>query len=74
MENINWFDGDSAVGKFLLEMTFNNGGKGYLKSETEKNIFYWYKHLWGCPDLVSMTVFNPCRNVVATKSRMAKAA
>lgn len=74
MENISWLDGGDSVGKFILEMTFANGGKSYLKSESYKNISYWYEHLWNCPSLFGMTIFSPCGSVVATKNRMSKAA
>jgi hypothetical protein len=36
--DIKWFDGNSAEGKFILEINFIGGGKGYFKHESYDGI------------------------------------
>jgi len=72
--DIQWLDGTKADNHFILEMSFTNGSKSYLKSQSYKKICFWYEHLWSCPDLVAMTIYNKCGSVVCQKTKASMAA
>ena len=38
MLNINWLDGNSAEGMFILEICYSDGTKGYLKNKEREQI------------------------------------
>lgn len=74
MNDVTWFDGKSSVGKFILEITFASGGRGYLKNEDFCKIENHCNILWDCPDVVEMTVYNPNRTVISNRSKSKMAA
>jgi hypothetical protein len=74
MGDIKWLDGKDATGKFVLEMSFANGGTSYLKNESYDQVCNWYDTLWGSPEVVSMTLFNASGKVVAAKNKAGMAA
>jgi hypothetical protein len=74
MNDIRWLDGKNATGKFILEMGFANGSKSYLKNESYDKILHYYNILWDCPECVSMTIFNPQTEQIASKFKYSEAA
>lgn len=66
LNNIAWLDGNNAEGKFILEINFAYGGKGYLKSD-EAGINNHYEFFWSMDEIVGMTVYNPARKIVRSK-------
>jgi len=67
--DIKWLDGQPATGMFILEMLFENGGKGYLKNADYQMISHWYTSLWSNTECVSMTLYDPSLKVIAAKNR-----
>jgi hypothetical protein len=72
--DITWLDGKSAENKFVLEIQFQNGKYGYLKNSTLEGANEYYNLLFGCPDVVRVTLYSPESKVVATKSKLSLAA
>lgn len=72
MENINWFDGLSAEGKFIIEIFFSNGGKAYMKNESYEKIVFYCTLLQKDPNCIGMTVYNPDGKIV--ENNLSKAA
>ena len=66
--NIAWLDGNNSDGQFVLEMFFEDGGKGYLKGDYNQ-ISGHYDLFWKSDDVVGMTIYDPSWKVVATKAR-----
>lgn len=72
-ENINWLDGESADGMFVLEMLFRNGQKGYLKSETHEIAMERYMLALEYEEVVCMTIHDPAGRIVQDYSKYAAA-
>lgn len=73
-EKINWLDGKSAYGMFVLEMIFSRCLKGYLKSKTYEVAMERYLLMLKCdPEVVSMTIHDPSGKVVKSYSKYAEA-
>ena len=70
---VKWFDNETAENKFVLEMLYENGNKGYLKNEDYKTICHYYDLFWDNCGVVAMTLFNKSGEVVADKCRAAVA-
>lgn len=68
---IRWFDNQNADNKYILEMEFKNGCKGYLKNEDYKVICHWYDIAWKVEDMVGLTLFCTKGRVIATKCKAA---
>ena len=75
MPDIRWLDGQSAEGQFVLEIMFENGRPGYLKSKTYQKACDNYERFWEInPEIVGMTLYSPEWKPIATKTRMGVAA
>jgi len=74
MQDIKWIDGKSATGKYVLEIIFVNGGKGYLKNENYEAISGQYTGLIDCPEVAGMTLYNADGKCIASKCKTATAA
>lgn len=72
-EKINWLDGKSADGMFVIEMFFVNGRKGYLKNETYEVAMERYSLFLGWNELISLVVHDPSGKVVKYHSRYSEA-
>jgi hypothetical protein len=72
-EKINWLDGKSADGMFVLEMLFRNGQKGYLKSKTHEVAMERYMLALGYEEVISMTIHDPSGRIVQDYSKYSKA-
>jgi hypothetical protein len=51
-----WLDGKSAENKYVLEITFNNGSKGYLKNDSLEKINYYQSVLTNDKEVVSTEI------------------
>jgi hypothetical protein len=51
-----WLDGKSADNKYVLEITFNNGSKGYLKNDSLEKINYYQSVLTNDKEVVSTEI------------------
>lgn len=71
MPNITWLDGKDSTGKFVLEIMFQDGGKGYLKNESYEETCKSYDFFWDSSKVVGLTIFDPEGKPVATRTRMA---
>jgi len=74
MDNIAWLDGKDANGKFILEILFSNGKTGYLKNSNLEVLNDYQRIFRSATDIVKMTIYDPAKNVVSEKSKMAVAA
>lgn len=64
MKNIQWLDGKSAAGKFILEIEYANGSKCYLKNESKHRINEYYKMIQDCPEVAQLTIYNPEESII----------
>ena len=71
MQNINWFDGNSSFGKYVLELMYDNGSVSYMKHENYTQISYYYRLALELPDVVGLTIYNPQWQVVCSTARAA---
>jgi hypothetical protein len=69
MKNVKWLDGADAVGKYILEISFNDGGTGYLKNENYEKITHYYTLFFDCDHVVGMTLYNADGKAIATQSK-----
>jgi len=74
MKNVKWLDGADAVGKYVLEFYFEDGGTGYLKNESYEQITHWYKLFFECDHVVGMTLYNAAGESIARQSKARAAA
>lgn len=74
MQDIKWLDGKNAAGKYVLEIIFVNGGKGYLKNEKYETISEQYRVLFDSPEVAGMTLYHINGKPICTKSKTATAA
>lgn len=70
-EKINWFDGKTSVGKYVLELLYDNGSTSYMKSESYDQIRGYHSLALGLPEVVGLTVYNPQWQVVCSTARAA---
>jgi len=67
---IRWLDGKGCEGQFVVEITFSDGGKGYMKNPTHKEACENYDFFWRVnPEIVGMTLYNPEWKPLAAKTR-----
>lgn len=57
MLDVNWLDGKSACGKYVLEIVFSNNTKGYIKNESLDRIIH-YQNLMNTDSGVTSTVIH----------------
>lgn len=74
MKNVTWMDGADTVGKYILEIFFENGGTGYLKNEKYEQITHYYNLFFDCDHVVAMTLYSADGKAIATKSKARSAA
>ena len=71
MQNINWFDGNSSFGKYVLELMYDNGSVSYMKSESYDQIRNYHSLALGMSEVVGVTIYNPKWQVVCSTARAA---
>jgi hypothetical protein len=71
MPNINWFDGQNAVGKYVLELMYDDGSVSYMKNESYKQIGHFYQLALEMSEVVGATVYNPRWQVICSTARAA---
>jgi hypothetical protein len=57
--------------KYILEIEYKNGTKGYLKNADYKVICHWYDIASKVEDMVGLTLFSTTGKVIATKCKAA---
>lgn len=66
---IQWLDGGAADGMFVMEIGFKDG-TGYVKRPSFALINSDLELFWRVnPDIVSITIYDPSRKVVASRFR-----
>jgi len=68
---IKWLDNQTAENKYILEIEFKNGTKGYLKNADYKVVCHWYEVAKKVEDMVGVTLFSTTGKVIATKCKAA---
>ena len=71
MQNIKWLDGQNAVGKYVLELMYDNGSVSYMKSESYDQIRNYHSLALGMSEVVGVTIYNPKWQVVCSTARAA---
>ena len=71
MPNIKWFDGQNAVGKYVLELMYDDGSVSYMKSESYDQIRDYHSLALGMSEVVGATVYNPKWQVICSTARAA---
>lgn len=69
MQSIKWLDGGDAHGKYILEISFKDGGTGYLKNTDINKIREQMNVIYDCPELVGVTLYSPNGKVVESKNK-----
>lgn len=57
--DIKWLDGKGAEGKFILEINFIGGGKGYFKHDSYEGIMKILNTIKDYPDIISTELHEP---------------
>lgn len=66
--HIHWIDGKDSNNKYVMEMTFVNGHKSYMKNDSYEQVKDYCKIFSSNTDCVCITVWNPHNQVVETIS------
>lgn len=65
MNDVQWFDGKSAAGKYVLEMHYTKGAIAYLKNACKQEILKYLDMMLECPEIVGITLYDPQKNVIS---------
>jgi hypothetical protein len=68
-DEVKWLDGKQSHGKYVLEMVFADGGKGYLKNESKNRIEEQYEFFWNCEEVVQLTIFDTNGQWIVSKAK-----
>lgn len=68
---IKWLDGQNTVGKYVLELLYDNGSVNYMKSESYDQIRNYHTLALGMSEVVGVTIYNPKWQVICSTARAA---